>query len=366
MSAIELTKVRKYYENGHHAVKGFDLHIADGEFVVLVGPSGCGKSTTLRMIAGLEDISEGELRIGGRVVNHLEPKDRDIAMVFQSYALYPHMTVRQNMGFALKLSGVSKVEIERRVNEAAAMLKLESLLDHRPKELSGGQRQRVALGRSIVRKPAAFLMDEPLSNLDAKLRVEMRASISRLHRTLGVTTVYVTHDQVEAMTMGDRIVVMRDGEIQQVADPITLYERPNNKFVGSFIGSPAMSFLDGELRDGTISGPGFDLRLPADMTQRVAAHDAKKVCLGIRPELIELRSGDGASGNALRATVDVVEPLGAETIVNLSVSGGQNIVARLHGHCPLELGGQVDFLLNMDKLHVFDAQSELNISLCRG
>ncbi len=361
MAAISLQQVRKYYDNGFHAVRDFNLQIEDGEFIVFVGPSGCGKSTTLRMIAGLEDISEGTLRIGGRVVNAMQPKERDIAMVFQSYALYPHMTVRQNMGFALKLDGVPKAGIAARVDEAARMLQLDHLLDRRPKELSGGQRQRVALGRAIVRKPQAFLMDEPLSNLDAKLRVEMRASISRLHRQLGVTTVYVTHDQVEAMTMGDRIVVMRGGEIQQVARPMELYERPVNLFVGSFIGSPAMSFLDGVLRDGAVAGDGYTLPLPEPMAARVASFDGTAVKLGLRPEIFTLPSW--APGQALmQAQVDAVEPLGAETIVNLRVGGGR-AVARLGGYVQLQPEQTIALALDTTRVHIFDAASERNISL---
>ncbi|QBE61782.1 ABC transporter ATP-binding protein [Pseudoduganella lutea] len=361
MAAISLQQVRKFYDNGFHAVRDFNLDIGDGEFVVFVGPSGCGKSTTLRMIAGLEEISDGQLRIGGTVVNDLEPKARDIAMVFQSYALYPHMTVRQNMGFALKLDGVPKTAITQRVDEAARMLQLDHLLDRRPKELSGGQRQRVALGRAIVRKPQAFLMDEPLSNLDAKLRVEMRASILKLHRQLGVTTVYVTHDQVEAMTMGDRIVVMKGGEIQQVASPMELYERPVNVFVGGFIGSPAMSFLDGELRDGSVTGDGYALRLPAAMAARAAGNQGagRAVKLGLRPEILSL---DPATGAALAVVVDVVEPLGAETIVTLRVGGG-TVVARLGGNVKLVPEQAITLYLDTARVHVFDAATEANIGL---
>jgi multiple sugar transport system ATP-binding protein len=360
LAAISLQQVRKFYDNGFHAVRDFNLDIGDGEFVVFVGPSGCGKSTTLRMIAGLEEISDGTLRIGGRVVNHVQPKERDIAMVFQSYALYPHMTVRQNMGFALKLDGVPKPAITQRVDEAARMLQLGDLLERRPKELSGGQRQRVALGRAIVRKPQAFLMDEPLSNLDAKLRVEMRSSILKLHRQLGVTTVYVTHDQVEAMTMGDRIVVMKGGEIQQVASPMELYDRPVNVFVGGFIGSPAMSFLDGTLDAGTVRGDGYQLPLPAALAQRLAAHAGAAVRLGLRPEIFTLAAGSGRV--PVHAVVDVVEPLGAETIVTLSVGAG-TVVARLEGHVPLQAAQALTLYLDTARLHVFDAATELNIGL---
>jgi multiple sugar transport system ATP-binding protein len=369
MANISLRHVKKYYDNGFHAVKDFSLDIADGEFIVFVGPSGCGKSTTLRMIAGLEDISEGTLEIGGRIVNDLLPKERDIAMVFQSYALYPHMTVRENMGFALKLGKVAKQDIARRVDAAAETLHLGPLLDRRPKELSGGQRQRVALGRAIVRQPQAFLMDEPLSNLDAKLRVEMRASISKLHRSLGVTTVYVTHDQVEAMTMGDRIVVMKGGEIQQVASPMTLYNRPANKFVGSFIGSPAMSFLDGALDGGVVRGDGFALALPAGMAQRLAPHDGRRVCLGLRPEILCWRPSPPAApclatpSNVLQALADVVEPLGAETIVSVLVGSAGRLVARLSGYVQPAIGQTMQLVVDMDRLQVFDTETEVNIGL---
>jgi multiple sugar transport system ATP-binding protein len=271
------------------AVKDFSLHIADEEFMVFVGPSGCGKTTTLRMIAGLEEISDGTLKIGERVVNDVPPKDRDIAMVFQNYALYPHMNVHQNMSFGLRLRKTPKADIERRVGEAAKLLQIDHLLDRRPRELSGGQRQRVALGRAIVREPKVFLMDEPLSNLDAKLRVEMRASISKLHRRLGVTTVYVTHDQVEAMTMGTRIVVMKDGLIQQVASPIDLYDKPVNRFVAGFMGSPAMNFLIGTVQNGHLKSPQFDLLPTGELAQKLRASEGKKVYVGIRPENLGLR-----------------------------------------------------------------------------
>jgi multiple sugar transport system ATP-binding protein len=356
MADIQLQHVRKFYDNGYHAVKDFNLHIRDGEFVVFVGPSGCGKSTTLRMIAGLEEISDGSLQIGGRVVNDLQPKERDIAMVFQNYALYPHMTVRENMGFALKLDKVPKGQIAERVDEAARMLHLDALLDRKPKELSGGQRQRVALGRAIVRKPHAFLMDEPLSNLDAKLRVEMRASITRLHRKLGVTTVYVTHDQVEAMTMGDCIVVMKDGDIQQVASPLELYEHPANRFVAGFIGSPAMGFLEGRLARGTLVGDGFTLALPAALAAHAAAFDGKPVAAGIRPEHLAL-ADDG-----IDAVVDVVEALGADTMVGLQV-GGQSIVARLAPDVRVMPGQRVKLAPDPARIHLFDMDSGANIGL---
>ena len=364
MAAVTLRNIRKSYADEHVAVKDFSLDVGDGEFVVFVGPSGCGKSTTLRMIAGLEEISSGTLEIAGKVVNHLPPKERDIAMVFQNYALYPHMSVRQNMGFALKLAGTPKPEIARRVDEAARILQLEPLLERRPAALSGGQRQRVALGRAIVREPKAFLMDEPLSNLDAKLRVEMRASISRLHRRLGVTTIYVTHDQVEAMTMGDRIVVMKDGEIQQVAAPIELYERPVNKFVGGFIGSPAMGFLEARWESGAFTGAGFSLK-PADaQRERLPLAERQPVWLGLRPETLRLAdagAGDDDANGRLDGVAEVVEPLGAETILNVAIGEANRVVARINGHARVRAGERVRLAVDLDKLHVFDRASELNL-----
>src|SRR5919106_691671 len=264
MAQITMEGLTKRYPDGYEAVRDMDLEIADGEFVILVGPSGCGKSTALRMIAGLEDITEGELRIGDEVVNDRAPKDRDVAMVFQNYALYPHMSVRENMGFALKLRKLDQSEIDSKVTEAARILDLEQHLDRKPSQLSGGQRQRVAMGRAIVRDPAAFLMDEPLSNLDAKLRVQMRTEVSRIQQTLGTTTVYVTHDQTEAMTLGDRVAVMRAGVIQQVGTPMELYQRPRNLFVAGFIGSPSMNFLAGQVQNGRVKLPGFEVDLPAE------------------------------------------------------------------------------------------------------
>jgi multiple sugar transport system ATP-binding protein len=361
MATVVLRNVRKLYADGHVAVKDFSLAVGDGEFVVLIGPSGCGKSTTLRMIAGLEEISGGTIEIDGRTVNELAPKERDIAMVFQNYALYPHMTVRENMAFALKLAGVARADIDQRVGDAAKMLQLESSLERKPAALSGGECQRVALGRAIVREPKAFLMDEPLSNLDARLRVEMRASIGKLHRRLGVTTIYVTHDQVEAMTMGDRIVVMKDGEIQQIAAPIELYERPLNKFVGGFIGSPAMSFLAARSEGDAFVGDAFALALPAQRGKwRVAEH--QQVWLGIRPETLRLAdAGTGAAPCRLQGIADVVEPLGAETIVHIVIGGEGRVVARLGGHPRVRAGERVELALDPDKLHVFDRASEGNL-----
>jgi multiple sugar transport system ATP-binding protein len=345
------------------AVKDFNLHIADEEFMVFVGPSGCGKTTTLRMIAGLEEISEGTLSIGGRVVNDVPPKDRDIAMVFQNYALYPHMNVHQNMSFGLRLRKTPKPEIERRVSEAAKLLQIDHLLDRRPRELSGGQRQRVALGRAIVREPKVFLMDEPLSNLDAKLRVEMRASISKLHQRLGVTTVYVTHDQVEAMTMGTRIVVMKDGLVQQVDSPINLYDKPLNKFVAGFIGSPAMNFMIASVEGGRLRSPQFDLSPVGELADKIRMFEGKRVYVGIRPENLGLRGKTTIpeNGNIVKATVEVVEPLGAETHILANVGGDQTIVARVDPHAQVKAGDQIELVADLPYLHAFDMESEANL-----
>ncbi len=345
------------------AVKDFTLEIADKEFTVFVGPSGCGKTTTLRMIAGLEEISDGTLSIGDRVVNDVPPKDRDIAMVFQNYALYPHMNVHQNMSFGLRLRKTPKDEIERRVKDAAGILQIEHLLDRRPRELSGGQRQRVALGRAIVREPKVFLMDEPLSNLDAKLRVEMRASIQKLHRRLGVTTVYVTHDQVEAMTMGTRIVVMKDGLIQQVDDPISLYDKPVNKFVAGFIGSPAMNFMVGSVENRRLKSANFDI-LPSDeLADKLAGHDGQKVYVGIRPENFGLKGHTSIpeKDNVVTAKIEVVEPLGSETHIMASVGGDQTVVARVDPHAPVEPNQEVELLVDLGYLHAFDMENEDNL-----
>jgi multiple sugar transport system ATP-binding protein len=362
MAEVVLDSIYKRY-GPVTVVKDFNLHIKDEEFMVFVGPSGCGKTTTLRMIAGLEEISEGTLRIGDRVVNDVPPKDRDIAMVFQNYALYPHMNVYQNMSFGLRLRKTPKAEIDQRVREAAKILQIEHLLERRPRELSGGQRQRVALGRAIVREPKVFLMDEPLSNLDAKLRVEMRASITKLHRRLGVTTVYVTHDQVEAMTMGTRIVVMKDGVIQQVDSPINLYEKPINKFVGGFMGSPAMNFLVGTVQDGKIVSQSFSVRSDPELAQKLQRHNGQKVYFGIRPEDLGLRGVDAIpeQDNVIKATVEVVEPLGAETQIITSVDGDQSLVARIDAHARVSPGDQVELLANPSKMHAFGLEDEMNI-----
>ena len=362
MAEVVLDKIWKRFGNVV-AVEDFNLTIDDEEFMVFVGPSGCGKTTTLRMIAGLEEISEGTLSIGDRVVNDVPPKDRDIAMVFQNYALYPHMNVHQNMSFGLRLRKTPKPEIERRVSEAAQLLQIDHLLDRRPRELSGGQRQRVALGRAIVREPKVFLMDEPLSNLDAKLRVEMRASISKLHRRLGVTTVYVTHDQVEAMTMGTRIVVMKDGLIQQVDSPINLYDKPVNKFVAGFIGSPAMNFMVGTVQNGRISSPQFDLKPRDELGQKIAPYNGKKVYVGIRPENLGLRGNTTIkeNENVIKVQVEVVEPLGAETHILASVGGEHTIVARVDPHARVQAGETIELVADLDFLHAFDLETEANI-----
>ena len=315
MAEIALQHVTKRYPDGFEAVKDMDLDIRDGEFMILVGPSGCGKSTALRMIAGLEDISEGELVIGGDVVNDKAPKDRDIAMVFQNYALYPHMTVRENMGFALKLAKVDKAEIDRKVQEASKILDLDQHLDRKPANLSGGQRQRVAMGRAIVRSPQVFCMDEPLSNLDAQLRASTRTEIVALQARLGVTTVYVTHDQVEAMTMGDRIAVLRDGVLQQVDAPRALYERPVNTFVAGFLGTPSMNLLHAQAADGAAHLVGWSVPLPREVAQEVTP--AAGVIVGVRPEHLVL----AADGDGVRAVVDVVEDVGSDVVVHTSLEG---------------------------------------------
>jgi multiple sugar transport system ATP-binding protein len=358
MATVTFDHVNKIYGD-FQAVHDLNLEIADGEFMVLVGPSGCGKTTSLRMIAGLEEISSGELRIGDRVVNDVPPKDRDIAMVFQSYALYPHMSVRENLAFGLKLRKVPKAEIERRVNEAAETIQLQKLLDRKPKELSGGQRQRVALGRAIVREPAVFLMDEPLSNLDAKLRVQTRAEIARLHQRLGTTMVYVTHDQIEAMTMGTRIAVMNEGLLQQVGTPQTLYDHPINRFVAGFIGSPSMNFVD-----VTVDGSGDAARLmgPADWSipipqrlRETAGIAGRKLVAGFRPEHLDI--GEAASDvGSFQARADVVEYLGNEELLHVSAAD-KDIVAIVNSSHRVRSGDIVDLVLPLDKLHLFDAET---------
>jgi multiple sugar transport system ATP-binding protein len=345
VAAVSFNDVSKVYPDGTRAVSDMSLESEDGEFIVLVGPSGCGKTTALRMVAGLEEITEGEIRIGDRVVNHVPPRDRDIAMVFQSYALYPHLTVRENMAFGLKLRKLDKQEVNRRVENAARILGLDQLLGRKPRALSGGQRQRVAMGRAIVREPAAFLMDEPLSNLDAKLRVQVRAEISALQRNLGVTTVYVTHDQVEAMTMGDRVAVMRKGELQQVDAPQELYDRPVNLFVGGFIGSPAMNLLDATLerRDGGHEVVLGDQRIALDeelLSKRPAlrSFEGREVILGIRPESLEDASvaTDAPADRRLRGRLELREALGSEIVAHVGVDARQAVTEDVR-----ELAGEI-------------------------
>lgn len=346
------------------AVNDLNIEIVDKEFLVLVGPSGCGKTTALRCLAGLEDVTEGRILIDHQVVNDVAPKDRDIAMVFQSYALYPHMSVFDNMAFGLKLRKTPKPEIKRRVEEAARILGIEQLLDRKPRQLSGGQRQRVAVGRAIVREPKVFLFDEPLSNLDAKLRVETRANISKLHQQLETTFIYVTHDQVEAMTMGDRIVVMKDGFIQQVNDPITLYENPANKFVAGFIGSPPMNFMEGQIvkrENGAFCfrEEHFQVKIIEDMYERISPYEGKKVVFGIRPEDIydKLFVGDASPDNTITATVEVIEPMGAETYLYLNTNK-HPFIARVDAHEKVEVNQKLEVVFNMSKVHFFDPATE--------
>jgi len=384
MAEIQLNGVTKRYPDGFEAVKAMDLTIGDGEFMILVGPSGCGKSTALRMIAGLEDITDGELLIGGDVVNEKAPKDRDIAMVFQSYALYPHMTVRDNMGFALKLAKVDAGEIDQKVREAARVLDLEQHLGRKPANLSGGQRQRVAMGRAIVRNPKAFLMDEPLSNLDAKLRVQMRAEVSRIQNRLGTTTVYVTHDQTEAMTLGDRVAVMRAGVLQQVDAPRELYTNPRNLFVAGFIGSPAMNFFAGRVEDGRVRLPFGDLPLPRGVQAR------GDVIAGVRPEDFEdaeLAPSDDPNGFTFEAQVELVENMGADLFAHFAYEGGkaqtaelselaadagtadvpsasgqENVaVARVSAESRITQGNPARFWLDTSRLHLFDPTDGSNL-----
>jgi multiple sugar transport system ATP-binding protein len=353
---------------GVTAVKGINLTIADREFMVLVGPSGCGKSTTLRMIAGLEEISGGTIAIDGKVVNQVLPKDRDIAMVFQNYALYPHMSVYENMAFGLKLRKFPKAEIEARVREAATMLGLESYLDRKPKALSGGQRQRVAVGRAIVRKPKVFLFDEPLSNLDAKMRVSMRTEISKLHARLGATMIYVTHDQVEAMTMGDRICVMKDGNIMQVAEPLALYNRPANLFVAGFIGSPPMNFFKGTITgagsrlqfvEANASGVPIKVTLTEDLARRAAGYLGKPIILGVRPENVQdtLTVTGADPAHTVEVRVEVSEPMGAETYLYLD-TGATSFIARVRPTDRFEVGQKVKVTFDLDHAHLFDPATE--------
>jgi len=362
VARVILNNVKKVYEGGFVAVHGVNLEVKDKEFVVLVGPSGCGKSTTLRMIAGLEEVSEGTITIGDRVVNDIPPKDRDIAMVFQNYALYPHMSVYENMAFGLKLRKYPKGDIDQRVREAAGILGIEEYLSKKPKVLSGGQRQRVAVGRAIVRKPQVFLFDEPLSNLDAKLRVQMRTEISKLHHQLGTTMIYVTHDQTEAMTMGDKIVLMKDGFVQQIDSPLKIYHNPVNKFVAGFMGSPAMNFYDGILKKKkaslVFSSPGLDLPIPKKKQKMLAKYHGKSICLGIRPEHITRRQRPGR-GVSISASVEVVEPMGNEIYVHFSLGGnGRPSIARIDTSTKPAVGKSLDFSVDMEQAHYFDTETE--------
>jgi len=363
MAGLSLRNITKVYPNGLAAVKDFNLEIADKEFIIFVGPSGCGKTTTLRMIAGLEEITSGECYIDGVLVNEVEPKDRDIAMVFQNYALYPHMTVYDNLGFGLQLRKVPKDEIDKAVHEAAKILDIEHLLDRKPAALSGGQRQRVAMGRAIVRNPKVFLMDEPLSNLDAKLRVQMRIEISRLHQRLGATIIYVTHDQTEAMTLGTRIVVLKDGIIQQVDSPNVLYSQPGNKFVAGFIGSPQMNLIDTpvEASGDTVAvvlPDGQKIVLPKERGDQLKPYIGKTVCFGVRPEdLAEVQEG---TPNTINAVVDVYELLGAEVNLYFDLAD-VTLISRVSSHTKSRQGSKVCFAANMDHIHAFDVDTEIAI-----
>ena len=368
MASLSLQHINKTYPNGFQAVKDFNLEIEDKEFIIFVGPSGCGKSTTLRMIAGLEEISGGTLKIGDKVMNDVEPKDRDIAMVFQNYALYPHMTVYDNMAFGLKLRKVPKDQIDKAVREAARILDLEKLLDRKPKALSGGQRQRVAMGRAIVRNPKVFLMDEPLSNLDAKLRVQMRIEISKIHQRLGATIIYVTHDQTEAMTLGTRIVVMKDGVVQQVDTPQHLYEQPGNLFVAGFMGSPQMNFLDAQIAEkggDLIAKVGeYDIVIPAAKAKvlKDGGYVGKTVVLGIRPEDIHDSQMfiEASPSVPMTSTVKVYELLGAEVFLYFDVNVTQ-VTARVDPRTNSKTGDTIKFAFDMEKSHFFDKETELTI-----
>jgi multiple sugar transport system ATP-binding protein len=395
MAEITLDRITKRYPDGYEAVSDMSLEIADGEFVILVGPSGCGKSTALRMIAGLEDITDGELRIGEDVVNDRAPKDRDIAMVFQNYALYPHMSVRDNMGFALKLRKMDQSEIDEKVNEAARILDLEQHLERKPAQLSGGQRQRVAMGRAIVRDPAVFLMDEPLSNLDAKLRVQMRTEVSRIQDRLGTTTVYVTHDQTEALTLGDRVAVMRAGRIQQVGSPMDLYNHPDNLFVAGFIGSPAMNFMPAELEGDSVKLPLGTVRLPQDVRERVGRAEGRNLIAGIRPENFEdvHLVGDARDrGTTFQAKIEVLESMGSELYAHFAVEsdssiesaelrelaedagGGEvpmageegRIVARLDPASKVKQGEEAELWVDASRLQLFDPEDGRNLTAAAG
>ncbi|MDO5411143.1 MAG: sn-glycerol-3-phosphate ABC transporter ATP-binding protein UgpC [Lachnospiraceae bacterium] len=366
MAGLKLKHIYKKYPNGFEAVKDFNMEIEDKEFIIFVGPSGCGKSTTLRMVAGLEEITEGELWIGDKLCNDVEPKDRDIAMVFQNYALYPHMSVYDNMAFGLKLRKVPKDEIDKAVKNAAKILGIEQLLDRKPKALSGGQRQRVAMGRAIVRSPKVFLMDEPLSNLDAKLRVQMRIEISKLHKQLGTTIIYVTHDQTEAMTLGSRIVVMKDGVVQQIDSPQELYDHPYNKFVAGFMGSPQMNILNAKCgKDGdrvTLTFGAGTIKLDKEKSAKLANYVGKEVSFGIRPEDVHDDAAFLAANPdmVIDATIRVYEMLGAEVYLYFDVDD-TNVTARVKPDTTARPGSKVKFALDIKKIHVFDNETELTI-----
>jgi len=364
MANVTIRNLNKNYENGFHAVKDVSLEIRDKEFVVLVGPSGCGKTTTLRMVAGLEEITSGEILIGTRVINDLPPMDRDIAMVFQNYALYPHKSVYQNMAFGLQMRKYPQDEIQKRVQEAAVILGIESLLERKPRQLSGGQRQRVAVGRAIVRHPQVFLFDEPLSNLDAMLRVQMRVELKRLHERLETTAIYVTHDQVEAMTLGDRVVVMKDGWVQQVGEPLELYGKPANRFVAGFIGSPAMNFVSVTISESlgelSASAEGLRLKMPPRLADRMRTHAGKRVTLGVRPEALHPATGADPADCCFDTTVDVVEPLGNEILVNFRL-GGAPMVARVDPAVRVKAHQSVRFALDPERIHFFDEKNEAAI-----
>ena len=366
MAQISLRNVSKLYKGGSKAVDDISLGIENKEFMVLVGPSGCGKSTTLRMIAGLEDVTEGKIWIGDRLVNDVPAKDRDIAMVFQNYALYPHMTVFENMAFGLKLRKYPKQEILRRVNEASEILGIKKLLDRRPKQLSGGERQRVALGRAIVRKPLVFLFDEPLSNLDAKLRVQMRTEIHKLRLRLQTTFVYVTHDQTEALTLGDRIAVMKDGKIHQCSDPMTVYDKPANKFVASFLGSPPINLMNGRIikqeKKYYFEEDKFQVKIVEEMHKAIAPYEGKDVIFGIRSEDIydKLFVSEASPENTVRATCEVVEPLGSDVLLYLN-SGKHNFIARVGAHNRPSVNHDMDIVFDMSKVHFFDPETEKTI-----
>lgn len=360
MADVILSNVSKVFSHGVTAVDSMNLHVRDGEFIVLVGPSGCGKTTTLRMVAGLEQVTEGEIRIGGRLVNDVHPKDRDVAMVFQNHALYPHMTVYGNIAFPLKVRGFARGRIDARVRETAGILGIQDLLDRRPAALSGGQRQRVAVGRAIVRSPRAFLFDEPLSNLDAALRVEMRAELKRLHRRLGTTTIYVTHDQEEAMTLGERIAVMKDGVVRQCGEPLEVYDNPDNRFVAGFVGTPAMNFFRGKLvgQGGAVffDEGDFRLRLPGGPREALRDWVEKQVVLGIRPEAMDIRSHGRFAGrdNVIRARVSAVEPLGEKMDVCAGTTRHPHIVARVGVRGDLAAGVAIELHVDASKVHVFE------------